>query len=56
MSVTINGTTGIVLSNAGRLISDSASAGTDVYTIWSGTQAQYDAIGTKDANTLYFIV
>ena len=22
---------------------------------WSGTQAQYDAIGTKDANTIYFI-
>jgi hypothetical protein len=24
--------------------------------IWTGTQAQYDAIGTKDANTLYFII
>jgi hypothetical protein len=23
---------------------------------WQGTQAQYDAIGTKDSNTLYFIV
>jgi hypothetical protein len=23
--------------------------------IWTGTQAQYDAIGTKDSNTLYFI-
>lgn len=23
--------------------------------IWHGTQAQYNAIGTKDANTLYFI-
>jgi hypothetical protein len=22
---------------------------------WTGTQAQYDAIGTKNANTLYFI-
>jgi hypothetical protein len=22
---------------------------------WTGTQAQYDAIGTKDENTLYFI-
>jgi hypothetical protein len=29
----------------------------DVLTkIWTGTQAQYDAIGTKDANTLYFII
>ena len=25
------------------------------YTIWSGTQAQYDAITTKDANTIYII-
>jgi hypothetical protein len=24
--------------------------------IWTGTQAQYDTIGTKDANTLYFII
>ncbi len=24
--------------------------------IWTGTQAQYDAIGTKDVNTLYFII
>ena len=23
--------------------------------IWSGTQSEYDAIGTKDANTLYLI-
>lgn len=27
-----------------------------VTTIWTGTQAEYDAIITKDANTLYFIV
>ena len=27
-----------------------------VNTIWSGTQAQYDALGTYDANTLFFIV
>ena len=26
-----------------------------VTTIWSGTQAEYDAIATKDANTLYVI-
>lgn len=24
--------------------------------LWTGTQAQYDAIGTKDANTLYVIL
>ena len=27
-----------------------------VSNIWSGSQAQYDAIVTKDAATLYFIV
>jgi hypothetical protein len=37
-------------------VGKSASTGTTVNLIWSGTQAQYDAIGTKDANTLYFIV
>lgn len=26
-----------------------------ITTIWTGTQAQYDAITTKDTNTLYFI-
>ena len=26
-----------------------------VTTIWSGTQSEYDAIATKDANTLYVI-
>lgn len=25
------------------------------YGIWVGTQAAYDAIGTKNANTLYFV-
>lgn len=34
----------------------SASTGTAINYIWSGTQAQYNAIGTKDDNTLYFIV
>ena len=24
--------------------------------IWTGTQAEYDAITTKDANTLYFVI
>jgi len=25
------------------------------YRIWEGTQAEYDAIGTKDPNTIYLI-
>lgn len=50
--------------SAGRNITISANktisaagnvASTSVLTIWSGTQAQYDAIATKDANTLYVI-
>lgn len=44
------------VSGSGRIISNDTETGTAVYEIWSGTQAQYDAIGTKDANTLYFIV
>ena len=24
-------------------------------TIWTGTQSEYEAVPTKDANTLYFI-
>lgn len=30
-----------------------AASGTK--TIWTGTQSEYEAVGTKDANTLYFI-
>ena len=30
-----------------------AASGTK--TIWTGTQSEYDAVDTKDANTLYFI-
>ena len=37
-------------------IGKSTSTGTSVNLVWAGTQAQYDAIGTKDANTLYCIV
>lgn len=37
-------------------VGQSPSTGTLINLLWSGTQAQYDAIGTKDANTLYFIV
>lgn len=31
------------------------SSDTSILKIWSGTQAQYDAITTKDPSTLYFI-
>ncbi|WP_432794465.1 phage upper tail fiber protein [Rhodococcus ruber] len=38
---------------AGR-VAGSDNAGARTLTIWVGTEAQYTAIGTKDANTLYF--
>jgi hypothetical protein len=28
----------------------------DLTNVWAGTQAQYDAIGTKSSTTIYFIV
>lgn len=31
-------------------------SGAGVKTIWEGSQADYDAIGTKDSNTLYVII
>ena len=31
------------------------SSDTSIVKLWSGTQAQYDAIATKDPSTLYFI-
>ena len=35
---------------------DNTASPTIVNGIWVGTQGQYDAIGTKNSNTLYFIV
>lgn len=31
------------------------AAGVGVSTVWAGSQAAYDAIGTPDPNTLYFV-
>lgn len=43
-------------SVASTLTSNNIVKGTSQsYNIWSGTQAEYDAIATKDNNTLYFI-
>lgn len=51
----ISASAGIALSKlaAGR-VAGSDNAGARTLTIWVGTEAQYTAIGTKDANTLYF--
>lgn len=48
VSVKLHGT---VTVNGKRVVSSSTRADT----IWTGTQSEYEAVGTKDANTLYFI-
>ncbi len=40
---------------AGDNVVTSDSGTNKVSKLWQGTQAQYDVIGTKDANTIYFI-
>ena len=52
---TINGNLsihGTVTVNNSRIVSSSTGA----YTIWTGTQYDYDRVTSKDANTLYFIM
>lgn len=52
----INTSAAIALSKLATGYVQASVNGTATTTnIWRGTQAQYDAIGTKDANTLYFI-
>ena len=52
----INAAAAIALSKLATGYVQASVNGTATTTnIWRGTQAQYDAIGTKDANTLYFI-
>ena len=48
--------TGAATLDGGRIISNDTTAGTAVYKVWSGTAAQYAAIGTKSDNTLYCVV
>ena len=38
-----------------KAVADTKPASTTVDTIWTGNQAAYDAIGTKDSATLYFV-
>ena len=40
----------------GGEITNDVATNTSIFKVWSGTQAQYDAIVTPDANTLYYIV
>ena len=43
------------VSTAQQTALDTKPSSTTVDTIWTGNQAAYDAIGTKDGSTLYFI-
>ena len=43
------------LSNKPTIPSNLVTGNSNSYIIWVGTQSQYDAISTKDNNTLYFI-
>ena len=44
------------VANAGGEISNSATTSIPIYTVWVGTQEQYEAITTLDANTEYNII
>lgn len=52
----VNASAAIAVSKLGTGRVDATVNGTATNTsIWRGTQAQYDAIGSKDSNTIYFI-
>lgn len=56
MNADVNASAGIAVSKLGTGRVDATVNGTATNTsIWRGTQAQYDAIGSKDSNTIYFI-
>lgn len=35
-------------------VGNDVNTNTSIYNVWYGTQAQYEALSTKDSNTLYF--
>ena len=53
-SIPPGGTTGQVLGKSSA--TDYAVGYGDYWKMWAGNQAAYDAIGTKDNNTLYVVV
>lgn len=52
----INASAGIAVSKlgTGRVVGSVNGTSTSL-TVWTGTAAQYAAIGSKDANTIYFV-
>ena len=51
----VNNQTGDVTLNIPTVPSNIVTGTSSSYTIWVGTQAQYEAISTKDATTIYLI-
>lgn len=51
----VNGQTGAVSLSIPTVPSNIVTGTSSSYTIWVGTQAQYEAISTKDATTIYLI-
>jgi len=50
----INNSTDSVTSTVGNSVDDQNQ--TPNALVWTGTAAEYAAIGAKDANTLYFVI
>ncbi len=50
----INNSTDSVTSTVGNSVDDQNQ--TPNALVWTGTAAEYAAIGSKDANTLYFVI
>lgn len=46
---------GLTVDSSGVLSTQNMVSSTSINQIWTGTQAQYDAITTKDPNTLYIV-
>lgn len=46
---------GLTVDSSGVLSTENMVSSTSISQIWTGTQAQYDAIATKDPNTLYIV-
>jgi hypothetical protein len=53
----VNAQTGVVVLDAGDVgaVATDTSGSSDVLAIWGGTQAEYDAIGSPTATTLYVV-
>lgn len=51
----VNGQTGAVSLSIPTVPSNIVTGTSSSYTIWAGTQAQYETITTKDATTIYLI-